>query len=80
MERVQISNMVDNAERRYEKVLKKATCYVDEIKGKLSTSGEEGLQLAYERICELNKTIETVAGVRGEPKTSCWKKRRPLNK
>ena len=61
MERVQNTNMVDIAEQRYAKELKKATYYVDEIKEKLGTGAKEDLQLAYEKICELNRTIETAA-------------------
>ena len=61
MERVQNTNMVDIAEQRYAKELKKATYYVDEIKDKLGTGAKEDLQLAYEKVCELNRTIETAA-------------------
>ena len=61
MERVQNTNMVDIAEQRYAKELKKATYYVDEIKEKLGTGAKEDLQLAYEKVCELNRTIETAA-------------------
>ena len=61
MERVQNTNMVDIAEQRYAKELKKATYYVDEIKEKLGTGAKEDLQLAYEKVCELNWTIETAA-------------------
>ena len=61
MERVQNTNMVDIAEQRYAKELKKATYYADEIKEKLGTGAKEDLQLAYEKVCELNRTIETAA-------------------
>ena len=61
MERVQNTNMVDIAEQRYAKELKKARYYVDEIKEKLGTGVKEDLQLAYEKSCELKKTIETAA-------------------
>ena len=65
VERVQNTNMGDIAEQRYTKELKKATYYVDEIKEKLGTGVKEDLQLAYERICELNRTTETaVDGVK----------------
>ena len=61
MERVQNTNMVDIAEQRYKKELKKVTCYMDEIKEKLGTGVKEDLQLAYKKICELNRTIKTAA-------------------
>ena len=54
VERVRNTNMVDIAEQRYAKELNKATYYVDEIKEKLGTGAKEDLQLAYEKICELN--------------------------
>lgn len=48
MERVQNTDMVDIAEQRYAKELKRATYYVDEIKEKLGTDAKEDLQFPYE--------------------------------
>ena len=61
MERVQNTNMGDVAEQRYAKELKRATYYMAKIKEKLGTGAKDDLQLAQERICELNKTMETAA-------------------
>ncbi|KAK2557875.1 hypothetical protein P5673_019852 [Acropora cervicornis] len=53
--------MVDTAEQCYMKELNKATYYVDEIKENLGTSVKQDLQLAYEKMCKLNRPIETAA-------------------
>ena len=53
--------MVDIAEGNYTKELKRATYYVKEIEENLNTGVSEDMRLAYEKICEINKTLEGAA-------------------
>ena len=56
-----VPNMVDIAEGNYTKELKRATYYVKEIEENLNTGVNEDMRLAYEKICEINKTLEGAA-------------------
>jgi len=51
-------NMVDVAEQNYAKELNKATCYVNEIKSMADTGVKEDFLSAYEKKCDVNKTLE----------------------
>ena len=53
--------MVDIAEGNYTKELKRATYYVKEIEENLNTGVNEDMCLVYEKICEINKTLEGAA-------------------
>ncbi|XP_078361896.1 uncharacterized protein LOC144646227 [Oculina patagonica] len=55
--------MVDVAEQRYAKDLKKATYYVNEIKEMVDLSVKEDLLSAYEKICDISKTLEASANL-----------------
>ena len=56
-------NMVDVAEQRYAKDLNKATYYVNEIKETVDMSVKEDLLSAYEKICDISKTLEASANL-----------------
>jgi len=47
----------------YVKELNKATYYVNEIKETVNTSVKEDLLSAYEKICDVNKTLEASANL-----------------
>ena len=51
-------NTVDVAEQNYAKELNKAAYYVNEIKETVNTGVKEDLVSAYEKICNVNKTLE----------------------
>ena len=51
--------MPETAEQKYTKELKKARYSVEELEETLHTGKREDILLAYERICEINKTLET---------------------
>ena len=55
--------MVDVAEQRYAKDLNKATYYVNEIKETVDMSVKQDLLSAYERICDISKTLEASANL-----------------
>ena len=49
------------ASERYKKELRKAKYYVEEIVETLGSKEKDDLALAYERICEIYKTMESAA-------------------
>lgn len=55
--------MVDVAEQRYAKDLNKATYYVNEIKETVDMTVKEDLLSAYEKICDISKTLEASANL-----------------
>lgn len=56
-------NMVEIAEQRYTKELNKATYYVNEIKETVNFSVKEDVLSAYEKICDVSKTLEASANL-----------------
>ena len=55
--------MPETAEQKYMKELKKARYSVEELEETLHTGKREDILLAYERICEINKTLETATNL-----------------
>ena len=55
--------MVDVAEQRYAKDRNKATYYVNKIKETVVMSVKEDLLSAYEKICDISKTLEASANL-----------------
>ena len=55
--------MPETAEQKYTKELKKARYSVEELEETLHTGKREDILLAYERICEINKTLETATNL-----------------
>ena len=55
--------MVEVAEQRYTKELNKATYYVNEIKETVNFSVKEDVLSAYEKICDVSKTLEASANL-----------------
>ena len=55
--------MVDVAEQRYAKDRNKATYYVNEINETVDMSVKEDLLSAYEKICDISKTLEASANL-----------------
>ena len=53
--------MVEIAEGNYTMEVKRATYYIKEIKENLNTGVNENMCLVYEKICEINKTLEGAA-------------------